>query len=86
MLKEGEKMGERKMLATKVRHKHTENRKQAFETLRILAARKQTGAASSKEETFSRKAHDGNISKAAKHFQRVLRAACLLVKYLLQVS
>lgn len=25
--KEREKMGERKMLATKVRHKHTENRK-----------------------------------------------------------
>lgn len=37
------------MLATIVRHKH---RKEAFETLRILTAQRETGAASSKEETF----------------------------------
>lgn len=47
------------MLATIVRHKH---RKEAFETLRILTAQRETGAASSKEETFTQ-------SSRWKHFK-----------------
>lgn len=73
------------MLATIVRHKH--RKREAFETLRILTAQRETGAASSKKETFT-KARDGNISKALKHFHHVLCVSTtrLLVKYLLQVS
>lgn len=38
------------MLATIVRHKHRKG--EAFESLRILAAQRETGAASSKKEAF----------------------------------